>query len=99
MSDVTRLAATTLGRCVRDDHIDLARDQLSNEAGRTVVTAFGPAILHREIAALDPAAFAQPLHQCSGVTLLHGSRIRPQKSDNGGLSWLCAERFRYRQRR
>jgi hypothetical protein len=48
---------------VRNDQIDIQPDEFSDELDRKARSVLRPAIFDREIAAFDPAEFAQPLLQ------------------------------------
>ena len=48
---------------IRDDDVHLEPDKLGRDLGEALTAALRPAIFDREIAALDPAEFVQPLHE------------------------------------
>src|SRR5215472_9082086 len=48
---------------VSKDDIDVQPNELVCEPGQTLVVSFGPTILDRKIAALDPTEFAHSLHK------------------------------------
>jgi len=66
-----------IGGRVRDDNVDLALNQLGDERRRAIEAALCPAILDRDIAALDPAQLVQPLHEGGGPPALQRRRIGP----------------------
>src|SRR5262249_56912321 len=66
---------------VRDNNIDLEPDELGRELGGALVAALRPAIREREVATLNPAEFAQPLHQHGVPLAVRCRRARDKASD------------------
>src|SRR5262249_48017364 len=58
------------------------------EFGQAVVVSFGPAILDREIAAIDPTEFTHSLHEGSGPLTLCCRRTRTKQADGRELTGL-----------
>src|SRR5262249_30415530 len=77
----------------RDYDIDLASDKLGRELGGSVAAAFRPAILNREVTALDPAKFAQPLQKSGDPWAPGRGRGRAQKAEGRQLSGLLRARL------
>jgi hypothetical protein len=50
----------------RDNDINLVPDELSRDLGIVLGASRRPANLDRDVAAVDPAEAAQPLHECGG---------------------------------
>jgi hypothetical protein len=83
MTDV-RLLGRDCWESPRDDNIDVQPDELGGE----LAASFRPAILDPEVAALDPAEFAEPLHKGGDPSAPGRGRGRAQDSDGRQLSRL-----------
>src|SRR5262249_38679316 len=81
---------------VSDDDIDLEPNKLVREIFQTLGVPLGPAILDREIAALDPAQLAHSLHEGGGPLALRRRATSAEQSDSRRLRLLraCLERPR-----
>src|SRR5215470_1986787 len=77
----------------RDDDIDLEPDELGGDLGEAFAASLRPAILDRDVAAFDPAEFAQPLHK-GGDRLADHRRRGPAKEPD---SWQLARLLRARR--
>src|SRR5712691_7329081 len=65
----------------RDNDIDFQPDELGRDLGIALAAALPPANLDRDIATLDPAEFAQPLHKSGGPLFLGRRRGRTKEPD------------------
>src|SRR5262249_18470375 len=65
---------------------------LGGVLGITFSAAFCPSILDRDSAAVDPAEFAQALHECSDPIAVERSRARAQVADRRQLRRLLRAR-------
>src|SRR5438094_4073 len=64
-----------------DDQIDLELDELGSDLGEAFRAPFGPAVLDRNIAILNPTELAQPLDKSRDPLALDQSRGRAQEAD------------------
>src|SRR5262249_26902485 len=76
----------------RDYDIDLEPDELSRDLCEPAGASVGPAILDREVAALYPTEFAQPLHKSGSPWSPGRSRGRAKKPDGRHLPRLLRPR-------
>src|SRR5262249_47628438 len=84
----------------RDNDINLALDQFGRDLGGALGATLRPAILDRDSTTLDPAEFAQPLHEGGDPLALGCRRGRAQVPDGRQLPRLLrARRERPRNRR
>ena len=83
----------------RDNDIDLQPDELGRDLGEALVASLRPAILDRDGAALDPAEFAQPLHESGDPLALGRRRGRAQEPDGRQLRRLLRARGERPRRR
>src|SRR5262249_26716368 len=65
----------------RDKDIDLEPDELGRDLSKALVASFPPAILDRDIATVDPAKFAQSLHERGGPFASGRTRALAQEAD------------------
>src|SRR5262249_55540764 len=75
---------------VSDNDIDLGPNKLVCEISQALSVSLGPAILDREIAALDPAQLAHSLHEGGGPVALRRRATRAEQSDSRRLRLLGA---------
>src|SRR5262249_37630118 len=76
-----------------DNDVDLVLDELGRDLGVALAAAFRPAVLDCDGTALDPAEFAQPLHE-GGNPLAPPCRCgRAQESYSWKLAWLLRARL------
>jgi hypothetical protein len=82
-----------------NNDIDFLPDELGNDHGRALAASLRPSNLDREGPTLDPAEFAQPLHE-SGDALVLNRAFRRAREPNGRQPrrLLCARRERPRDR-
>ena len=73
----------------RDDDIDLEADELGRDLGVALGAALRPAILDRDGAALDPAEFAQPLHEGADPMAVERGVLAPRNPITG-IAGCCA---------
>src|SRR5262249_52996991 len=73
---------------VREDQIDLKPDKLVCDLGKALSASLAPAILNRDIAALDPAQLTQPLHKSGGQMARICHRTRGHHPNGRQLSSL-----------
>src|SRR5262249_38499999 len=81
----------------RDDNIDFEPHEFGCDLSDALRACLRPSNLDRDVAALDPTEFSQPLYECSTPLALDRRRARPQEPDHrkfGGL--LRARRDRPR---
>src|SRR5262249_62387285 len=76
----------------RDNDIDLEPDELGHDFGEALAAPLRPAILDHDRAALDPAEFAQPLHQGGRPWAPRRRYGSPQVPDCRQLCWLLPAR-------
>jgi hypothetical protein len=76
----------------RDDDIDLEPDELDYDLGKALASPFRPAILDCDGSVLDPAKFAQPLHERGDPRVHCRRRGRPQEPDGRYFGLLRARR-------
>ena len=75
--------------CIRDSNdINLALDQFGRDLGGALGATLRPAILDRDSTTLDPAEFAQPLHEGGDPLALGCRRGRAQVPDGRQPRWL-----------
>jgi hypothetical protein len=84
---------------VRNDDIDLEPNELGDDLGWAIEASLRPAILDRDVAAFDPAKFAQSLHKGGGPLALDRRRIPAQEPDGRQLSRLLRSRSEWRKKR
>ena len=77
-------------RPVRDDDIDLEPDELGRDLGVALAASLRPAILDRDGATLDPAEFAQPLHESGDPWAPGRSVVVPKNPMVGSFAGCCA---------
>src|SRR5262245_47716565 len=82
---------------MREDDIDFQSNELGCELGEAFAASLRPAIFDREIAAVDPAEFAQSLHEGGGPLALRRRAARSEQSDSRHLRLLRARRERPRR--
>ena len=78
------------------DHLDLAAHQVGREYGQAIVMALPPAVLDREIGALDKAALLEAAMECCQPVHKRAERLADQNADHRGC-WLlrvCRDRPR-----
>ena len=75
MVDVACFAAMTAGAPWVHNDIDPERDQFSRNLGERSAASLRPAKFDRDVAAIDPAEFAQPLHESSDPGPWHRARV------------------------
>src|SRR5262245_21526714 len=73
---------------VREDQIDLEPDKLVCDLGKALSASLAPAILNRDIPALDPAQLTQPLHKRGGQMARICHRTRGHHPNGRQLSSL-----------
>ena len=76
----------------RDDDIDLEAHEFGCDLGVALGAALRPSILDRDRAALDPAAFAQPLHEGTDPMAVERRRARTQVANGRQLRRLLRAR-------
>src|SRR4029077_14019066 len=82
------------------DQIDLEPDELVCDLGKALSASLAPAILNRDIPALDPAQLTQPLHNSGGQMACICHRTRGHHPNGRQLSsMLRARRKRARGHR
>ena len=75
--------------CHSENDIDFHLDKLSCDLRETFGASFGPTILNRHGAPLDPAKFAQPLNECGDPWGLRCRVLEPRKPTTG-IVGCCA---------
>src|SRR5262249_62338339 len=83
---------------MRENDIDFQSNELGCELGEAFAASLRPAILDREIAAVDPAEIAHSLHEGGGPLALRRRAARSEQSDGRHLRLLRARRERPRGR-
>src|SRR5262245_51949907 len=81
-------------RVLRQGDFALGADEVRHEFGEGLIASRRPAILHRNIAALDPAQLPQPLDEGGDPRSLAGQRALPHEADRGQPRRLRARRER-----
>ena len=81
ISEVAFLTAMTAAVPGGDDDGDVELNEFGCERGVAVLASFGPAILDDDVAAVDPAELAQPLHKGGDKGAPDRRRDRAQKAD------------------
>src|SRR5262249_16615612 len=76
----------------RDNDINLALDQFGRDLGGALGATLRPAILDRDSTTLDPAEFAQPLHEGGDPLALGCRRARAKVPDGRQLTCLLRAR-------
>ena len=77
----------------RDNDIDLEPDEFRCDLGISLAASFRPPILDRDVAALDPAEFAQSLHESGNPLALGRKRVAAPKNPMvGSFAGCCAPR-------
>src|SRR5262249_53460021 len=74
------------------DHITFEPNELACDLGVAFVATLSPAILDRDVAGLDPAEFAQPLHKGGSPLAIDCGRSRAQEPDDRQLARLLRSR-------
>src|SRR5262249_15618184 len=64
------------------DDTDLEVDKLGRNLGQTLVVSLRPPILDDDVAAVDPAELAKPLHESGDPLALGRTRARTQEPDS-----------------
>src|SRR5262249_28111128 len=64
-----------------NNDIDLLPDKLGNDLGCALAASLCPSNLDRDGSTLDPAEFAQPLHESGDPLVFNRSRRRAQEPD------------------
>src|SRR5262249_21587583 len=75
-----------------NDDIDLLPDKLGNDLGCALAASLCPPNLDRDGSSLDPAEFAQPLHESGDPLVLNRSRRWAQEPDSRQLRHLLRAR-------
>src|SRR6516165_4430933 len=75
-----------------ENDIDLEADKLGRDLRIPVCASLAPAVLDSDGAALDPAKFAQPLHECVDPGALAGRPATAEISDGRHLRRLLSPR-------
>src|SRR5262249_25331113 len=73
------------GSPIGDDNVDVEPNELSREFGIALAASLRIPIFNREIATLDPAELAQPLHKSSYPLTFSRRRSGPQVPDGRQL--------------
>src|SRR5262249_43987297 len=72
-----------------NNDIDFFPDELGDDLARTLAAALRPSNLDRDGPTLDPAEFAQPLHESGDPLILNRSRHWAQGPMVGSLGVCC----------
>src|SRR5439155_1269158 len=70
----------------RHNDIDVQPDELCGDFIETLTASLSPAKFDRDVATLDPAQFAQPLHKSGRPETLGRERLRAQEPDSRQLA-------------
>src|SRR5215470_2064285 len=84
---------------MRENDIDFQSNELGCELGEAFAASLRPAILDREIAAVDPAEIAHSLHEGGGPLALRRRAARSEQSDGRHLRLPRSRSDRPRRRR
>src|SRR5262249_7713877 len=82
------------GAAIGDNHVDFLLHELRRDRGERLRSSFRPAIFNADVAALNPAEFAQPVHKRLGPWLPYRSVIAEDGDQRELTRLLRARRAR-----